>query len=127
MPKATLFIRLYLDADVNIRLARNLRQVNYDCVSAHEVGNSGLDDESQLTFAAREDRTLLTHNIQDFVPIFERWWYARQNHSGIVVSQQIQLGELQRRVMRLLDTVTADEMINNIRNLAEFADRVASE
>jgi hypothetical protein len=41
----------------------------------------------------------------------------------IVVSQQIPLGELQRRVMRLFDTVTADEMKNNLRNLAEFAER----
>jgi len=122
MPEARLFIRLYLDADVNVRLASILREAGYDCVSAHEVGNSAIDDEAQLAFAAREDRVLLTHNIQDFVPIFERWWFRNQDHAGILLSQQISLGELQRRVRHCLDTITADEIVNNIRNLGEFAD-----
>ena len=123
MPEARLLIRLYLDADVDVKLAANLRRAGYDCVSAREVGNAALDDETQIVFATNEGRVLLTHNIQDFVPIFERWWHANRNHPGIVVSQQIPLGELQRQVMRLLDTVTADEMKNNLRNLAEFAER----
>jgi predicted nuclease of predicted toxin-antitoxin system len=123
MPEARLLIRLYLDADVDVKLAANLRRAGYDCVSAREVGNAALDDETQIVFATNEGRVLLTHNIQDFVPIFERWWHANRNHPGIVVSQQIPLGELQRQVMRLLDTVTADEMENNLRNLAEFAER----
>jgi predicted nuclease of predicted toxin-antitoxin system len=123
MPEAGLLIRLYLDADVDVKLAANLRRAGYDCVSARKVGNAALDDETQIVFATNEGRVLLTHNIQDFVPIFERWWHANRNHPGIVVSQQIPLGELQRRVMRLLDTVTADEMENNLRNLAEFAER----
>lgn len=123
MPEAGLFVRLYLDADVDVKLAAKLRGAGYDCVSAREVGNAALDDETQIVFATNEGRVLLTHNIQDFVPIFERWWHANRNHPGIVVSQQIPLGELQRRVMRLLDTVTADEMKNNLRNLAEFTER----
>jgi hypothetical protein len=122
MPEIGLFIRLYLDVDVDVKLAANLRRAGYDCVSARKVGNAALDDESQMVFATNEGRVLLTHNIQDFVPIFERWWYAGLSHPGIVVSQQIPLGELQRRVVHLLDTVTADEMKNNLRNLAEFAE-----
>jgi len=124
MPQAGLFVRLYLDADVDVKLAANLRRAGYDCVSAREVGNAALDDETQIVFATNEGRVFLTHNIQDFVPIFERWWHANRNHPGLVVSQQIPLGELQRRVMCLLDTVTAGEMENNLRNLAEFAERL---
>jgi hypothetical protein len=123
MPETRLPIRLYLDADVDVRLAANLRGAGYDCVSAREVGNAALDDETQMVFAANEDRTLLTHNIQHFVPLFERWWHAGLNHPGVVVSQQIPLGELQRRVLRLLDVTSPDEMENNLRNLAEFAER----
>jgi predicted nuclease of predicted toxin-antitoxin system len=124
MPGAGLFIRLYLDADVDVKLAANLRKMGYDCVSAREVGNAALDDETQMVYAANEGRVLITHNIQDFVPIFERWWYAGLSHPGLVVSQQIPLGELQRRVVRMLEAVTADEMENNLRNLAEFAERL---
>lgn len=116
-------LRLYLDADVDVKLAPNLRKAGYDCVSAREVGNAALDDEAQMVFAANEDRVLLTHNIQDFVPIFKRWWHAEIPHAGLVVSQQIPIGELQRRVLRLIKTITASEMRNNIRNLAEFAAR----
>ena len=123
MPRPGLPVRLYLDADVDVKLATSLRRAGYDCVSARKVGSATLDDEAQLAFAAREGRVLLTHNIQHFVPIFERWWHAGLSHSGIVVSQQIPLGELQRRVIRLLETVTASEMVDNIRNLAEFAGR----
>ena len=59
---------------------------------------------------------------QHFVPIFERRWHAGENHAGLIVSQQIPLGEMQRRVTRLLETVGPEEMVNNLRNLAEFAD-----
>jgi hypothetical protein len=124
MPETAFFIHLYLDADVDVKLADNLQRAGYDCVSARQVGNEALDDELQMVFAANEGRVLLTHNIQHFVPIFERWWHAERHHPGLIVSQQIPLGELQRRVMRLLDTVTADEMENNLRNLAEFAERL---
>ena len=33
------------------------------------------------------------------------------------------IGEMLRRTLKLLNTVTADEMMNNIKNLAEFAER----
>jgi hypothetical protein len=123
MPETRPLIRLYLDADVDVKLAANLRRAGYDCVSAREVGNAALDDETQMVFAANEGRTLLTHNIQHFVPLFERWWHASLSHPGVVVSQQTSLGELQRRVLRLLNTTPPDEMENNLRNLAEFAER----
>lgn len=95
---------------MDVKLADNLQKAGYDCVSARRVGNEALDDESQMVFAANEGRVLLTHNVRHFVPIFERWWHAERHHSGLIVSQQIPLGELQRQVMRLLDAVTADEM-----------------
>ena len=123
MSETKLSIRLYLDADVDVKLATNLCEAGYDCISARQVGNEALDDESQMVFAANEGRVLVTHNIRHFVPIFERWWRANRHHPGVVVSQQIPLGELQRRVIKLLDTVTPDGMENNLRNLAEFAER----
>lgn len=117
-----LSIRLYLDADVDVKLAANLREKGYDCLSSREVGNAALSDEAQLTYAAVEGRVLVTHNIQHFIPLFERWWHTGRSHPGIVVSQQIPLGELQRRVIRFLHAVTADAMKDNLRNLAEFVE-----
>lgn len=115
-------IRLYLDADVDVKLAVNLRDAGYDCISAREVGNEALDDEEQMAFASERGLVLLTHNIQDFVPIFERWWFAGREHAGLLLSQQLPLGELQRRVLRFLMAVDATGMENNVRNLAEFTE-----
>ena len=123
MPELESPIRLYLDVDVDVKLTASLREAGYDCVSARETGNAALDDETQMVFAASEGRALLTHNIRHFVPLFERWWHAGLHHPGIVVSQQIPLGELRWRVLRLLDTTPPDERNDNLRNLAEFAER----
>ena len=123
MTQPALYIRLYLDADVDVRLAGWLRSAGYDCVSARELGHHTLGDEAILEYAAGERRTLFTHNTQDFVPIFRRWWHAERSHAGIIVSQQLPLGELQKRALSLLDRVTAEEMSSNIVNLAEFAAR----
>jgi hypothetical protein len=59
--------------------------------------------------------------VGDFTAIFEDSWYAGRDHSGVIVSEQLELGEMIRRVARLLDTVDADDMRNNWKNLAEFA------
>jgi predicted nuclease of predicted toxin-antitoxin system len=123
MSEPALFIRLYLDADVDVKLAIHLRGAGYDCISAREMNHHTLDDEAILAFAAGEGRALFTHNTQDFVPIFRRWWHAEQPHAGIIVSQQLPLGELQKRALSLLNSVTAEEMSSNIVNLAEFAVR----
>ena len=45
---------------------------------------------------------------------------ALPHHSGIVTSQQLEFGEMLRRVVRFVETVAAAEMRDMIRNLAEF-------
>lgn len=116
-------VRLYVDADITPRLAHALRTRGYDAISAHEVGMAEAADIEHLIFAAGQGRTLLTCNARDFTPLFEDFWYAGRNHSGVVVSEQLELGEMLRRVLKLLDTVTAQEMHNGWKNLAEFAAR----
>ena len=126
MERATngeLFIRLYVDADITPKLARTLRTRGYDAVSAHEVGLAEASDAEHIAFAASQGCTLLTCNARDFTPIFEDLWFAGKEHSGVIVSEQLEPGEMLRRVLRFLDVVSADEMRNNWKNLAEFAVR----
>ncbi len=115
-------MKLYIDADITRRLARALRERGYDVLSAHEAGNADASDDEQMVFAANQGRALLTCNAGDFTAIFEDYWYTDREHSGVIVSEQLELGEMIRRVTRLLDTVDADDMRNNWKNLAEFAD-----
>jgi predicted nuclease of predicted toxin-antitoxin system len=100
-----------------------LRERGFDAVSAYEVGNADLSDPEHLVYAAAQDRALLTFNSKDFAVLFDRLWWERTPHPGIIVSEQLPLGELLVRVLRMLDSVTADEMRNGFRNLGEFAAR----
>ncbi|GAB4448846.1 MAG: hypothetical protein Fur0044_44490 [Anaerolineae bacterium] len=66
---------------------------------------------------------LLTFNERDFVLLAQRWVAEGRQHAGILLSDQFtrrQLGELLRRVLRFLNTVSAGEMVNTIRYLTEF-------
>lgn len=116
-----LFVRLYIDADISYKLAQALRSRGFDAMAAHEVGMAEASDDEQMAYAAAEGRTVLTCNAQDFTPIFRDYWHNGRDHSGIIVTQQLSFGEMLRRVTQFLDAVTADEMRNNWKNLAEFA------
>ena len=118
-----LFIALYTDEDVDQELARQLRHHGFDVVSAREIGKYRLSDRAQLDYAISQQRAIFSFNVKHFVTIFEEYWNAGKDHYGIIVSEQLPLGEVLRRTLRLLDTVMAEEMQNNFKNLGEFAER----
>jgi hypothetical protein len=117
------FVALYTDADVTPKLARLLRERSFDAVSAHEVGHAELEDSEHLAYAASQGRAILTYNVKDYAPLFDAYWWEGREHHGLVASEQLPIGELLRRVLRFLNTVTAEEMQNNYKDLGEFADR----
>ncbi len=118
-----LFITLYTDADVGPDLAKQLRERGFDAVSALELGRYQLSDQEQINYAVSEKRAILTFNVKHFTPLFEEYCNTGKEHYGVIVSDQIAFGELLRRTLNLLNTVTADEMKNNIKYLGEFAKR----
>jgi|CXWK01.1.fsa_nt_gi predicted nuclease of predicted toxin-antitoxin system len=118
-----IFVRLYIDADISYKLAQALRGRGFDAMAAHEVGMAEASDDEQMAYAAAEGRAILTCNAQDFTPIFRDYWRNQRSHNGVIVSEQLGLGEMLRRVIKFLNSVAADEMINNWKNLAEFATR----
>ncbi len=50
---------------------------------------------------------------------------AYEEKQGNIVSERLPLGELLRRILRLLNRVAADEMRDNLKNLGEFAEHPA--
>jgi len=118
-----LFIALYTDADVHAGLAARIRRRVFDAISAYEAGNASLDDPDQLKYAVSQRRAILTCNAKDFVPLLEEWWQAGRKHYGIIASEQVPIGEMLRRVLRMLNTISAEDMEDGFRNLAAFADR----
>jgi hypothetical protein len=115
-----LYIALYTDADVDGRLAKQIRLRNFDAISAYEVGNGALEDDAQFEFAANQRRAIVTHNAHDFEPLVAQYYAQGKNHFGLIVAEQLPIGELLRRLLRLLNAVDADEMKNSYRDLGEF-------
>lgn len=105
-----LFIRLYLDEDVHRGVAAALRMRGFDVLNAHDGGRWGLSDAEQLAYAAASERTLFTFNTADFLRLHRTWIEAGRPHWGIIVSEQLSVGEVTRRLLRLLNRMTADEM-----------------
>ena len=115
-----LFIRLYLDEDVHHGAAVALRVRNFDAVSAHDRGRRGLSDAEQPAYAAADERALVTFNASDFVRLHQKWIGISRPHWGIIVSEQVPIGEVTRRLLSLLNRVTADEMRNQLYWLQSF-------
>jgi len=112
----TLYVRLYFDEDVSAGIVQNLRQRGFDVLCARDALSLSLDDDAQLAFAVAQCRALVTHNRHDFELRHERYLTSEQTHYGIiVVKRRANDAAVVTRLLELLNVVTADEMINQLR------------
>lgn len=113
-------IRLYLDEDVDVALAAALRQRGVDALTTQEAGNVGLRDEDQLTFATQAGRVFFTHNRGDFARLHPEVIQKGRVHAGIILSDQLPLGVLLRRLSNLCFQLTQEEMANRLEFLGTW-------
>ena len=92
--------KLYLDEDVDPILSKILRERGHDVTSAVGVRMKTLSDYEQIEFAISEGRTILTHNIKHFVEISNEYAATGKTHFGIIVSNQLPLKEILKRLLR---------------------------
>lgn len=111
------FIDLYLDEDVNVVLADFLRARGFRVTTTQEAGLIGRTDEEQLAFAARQGKAILTHNRVHFEALARTYFEDGKAHAGIIIAVRRDCKELARRVLTLLNSLTADEIENQIRYL----------
>jgi hypothetical protein len=107
-----LFISLYLDEDVSVLVARLIRSRAFYALSALDAEQLGRNDAEQLGFAAQQGMAILTHNRADFEELARQYAAAGRSHSGIIIAVRRTPYELARRLLVLLNQVTADEMDN---------------
>ena len=112
---------VYLDADVHPIVARILRGRGFDTVSANEAGHRQASDREQLDLAVARRRALVTFNVADFVREARGYAQESRDHYGIVVSDQLEIGELVRRLTRVLGNYSASDMRNRFVWLQSFA------
>jgi hypothetical protein len=78
-------VKVYLDEDLSPTIAVLLQQRGVDATSAHDVGNSQLQDRAQLEYATREGRAIVTRNVVDFLRLAHDAVAANTRHAGIVL------------------------------------------
>ena len=109
-----LYIALYLDENVDERLAPALRRYGYDVLTTTEAGRKGSRDDDQLRYAAAQRRALLSHNIADFARMAEQWRAREIEHWGIFLTREVGFRSLLQRVLKVLDHYGADEVKNRV-------------
>ena len=118
-----LFIQIYTDEHVSPLIAQTLRRRGFVARSAIEIGMIGRSDEEHLTYAASHSMAILTFDQVDFVQLAQQWTAAQCEHAGIIISPQFgsrQLSQLLQSLSRLLDTLTAGELCNQVVFLQRF-------
>jgi len=109
--------KLLLDEHIWAYLAKILREQGFDVVHVNEVDLVATPDEKIMAYAVGEHRAVVTFNIKHYIPLSIQYFEDGKEHYGIVVSKVISQGELQRRVTKLLKSVTAEELMNGVRYL----------
>jgi hypothetical protein len=114
-------LRLYFDEDSQrTNLARALRSRQIDVVTCNEAGLGTVDDQTQLAFAAAENRVLFTFNTKHFTRLHRDYLVGGRSHSGIIVSKQLETGTTFRRLLRLIQERSAEEMRDRIEYLGNW-------
>ena len=97
-------MRYLLDEDVDPTVSEAARALDLDVVSVHEIERAGVPfpDDSQLHFAAAEERILVTRNRDDFIRLTRDFFQAGEPHLGVLVIPYTLPNEDPARIARAL-------------------------
>ena len=106
-------------------LVLGLRSRGADVMTAQEAKMLSRDDEDQLRWASDQGRLLYSFNKADYYRIHEAWTSSGREHAGIILAQQrlYTAGEQMRRLMRILESETAESMRNRVEFLSQWGAR----
>jgi len=83
--------------------------------STGDAGQLGNTDTEQLAFATRGRKALVTHNRRHFESLARVYLAEGRPHFGIILATRHPPSEMARRLLRILNNVTADEMRFQVR------------
>lgn len=111
-------IQLYLNENIEIEIAMRLRNHGYNVLTTLEAGNAQYTDEKQLDYATRQERVILTHNRKHFKKLHLEWQSQDKLHRGIITTGQLrEMTEFERRLLRLLNSFSREDIHNQIISL----------
>lgn len=94
--------QFYANENFPLGVVKVLRALGHDVLTSHDAGkaNQSIPDQEVLAFATSQQRTLLTINWRDFIPLHQQ----EASHYGIVVCTQD--GDIPGQAQRIHDAVT---------------------
>src|SRR5215204_3200001 len=110
-----LFIELYLDEDVDVNVAMLIRRRGFTATTTQEASMLRTSDAEQLAYSVENGNAILTHNRNDFLALAKKYDFERKDHWGIMIARRRTPHEIVRRLVLLLNSVTADEFQNQVR------------
>ncbi len=115
MTNFSLFIKLYLDEDVDILVADLVQARGFDVLTVRDAGLLAIADEEQLEYSAKIGRAIVTHNRCDYEELAKLYFEQGKTHSGIIIAVRRSPYEIARRLLTILNQIAADEIHNQIR------------
>jgi predicted nuclease of predicted toxin-antitoxin system len=112
--------KIYLNEHLSPRLAAQLRRHGFDAISSQEAMMLSQDDAQQFDWAVKQQRAIVTFNVSDFVELHENYLADGREHFGIILSTAETMTILLHRLLRLLNSSSADELKNQVRWLNEY-------
>jgi hypothetical protein len=93
-----------------------------DLVTAADAEMINRDDQDHLVTATASGRVLYTFNTADYCVLHQGWMTQGRSHAGIIVApqQRYAVGEELRRLMRLMSSVTAEDMRGRLEFLSSW-------
>ena len=107
-------VKLYLDEDVDVLIIDLLRARGFLALTTAQADNLGQRDREQLQYAVKNQRCLLTHNRADFEELAREYFESGELHYGIIIAVRRPPREIVRRLLRVLNSRTRDEMQNQL-------------
>jgi hypothetical protein len=113
-------IRFFTDEDVYGAVAGALRRAGFDAISTPEAGRLRESDESQLLWAATQGYVFVSFNVGHFAGQHSERLRRGEHHSGIVVSQQLPIVDILRRLLHLASSLEAEAMHDRLEFLSDW-------
>ncbi len=82
------------------------------------------EDAEHLDYATAQGRVLYSFNVADFYLLHTQYLAQGKNHAGIILAhqQRYAIGEQMRRLLRLLATLSPDDMQNHVEFLSAWGE-----
>lgn len=111
-------LRVYLDENVDRRVATGLRRRGFIVYTTAEHGRPGANDHEQMARATSLRAALVTHD-PDLILLATDAVSAGTGHHGVIFVRmaRLPLGEVVRRLASLIATLGTDDLVDQVRFL----------